>query len=126
MTVDLPHGHEAPRRPIPEPTGAPCEPTLVVPTDEFAMRITGIGGTGIVTVAQVLGTAAMLDGYFVRGLDQTGLSHRITSYNVCYTKLLRSSTTALLRGALPPSIRFDGLRSRCTIPFACAHSSAST
>lgn len=53
---------------------APAEP--IVPTVEFAVRITGIGGTGVVTVAQVLGTAAMRDGYTVRGLDQIGLSQK--------------------------------------------------
>ena len=47
-----------------------------MPIDDFAMRITGIGGTGVVTVAQVIGTAAMLDGYDVRGLDQIGLSQK--------------------------------------------------
>jgi indolepyruvate ferredoxin oxidoreductase len=52
------------------------DPQLRVPTDEFGMRITGIGGTGVVTVAQTLATAALLDGRFVRGLDQTGLAQK--------------------------------------------------
>jgi indolepyruvate ferredoxin oxidoreductase len=52
------------------------EPVLVVPTSEMALRITGIGGTGVVTVAQILGTAGMLDGFEVRGLDQIGLSQK--------------------------------------------------
>jgi len=52
------------------------EPTLRVPADEFGMRIAGIGGTGVVTVAQTLATAALLDGRFVRGLDQTGLAQK--------------------------------------------------
>lgn len=51
-------------------------PVLQVDENDFAMRITGIGGTGVVTVAQVLGTAAMLDGFHVRGLDQIGLAQK--------------------------------------------------
>ncbi len=65
-------GHPA----APEPPTDLPPPTVVVPRDDFALRITGIGGTGVVTVAQVLGTAAMLDGYHVRGLDQIGLSQK--------------------------------------------------
>jgi indolepyruvate ferredoxin oxidoreductase len=59
----------------PAPPAVP-DPVPVVPTDDFAMRITGIGGTGVVTVAQIIGTAAMLDGFDVRGLDQIGLSQK--------------------------------------------------
>ena len=52
------------------------EPALRVPRDGFAVHMMGIGGTGVVTVNQILGTAALLDGRHVRGLDQTGLSQK--------------------------------------------------
>ena len=52
------------------------EPVLKVPGEGFAVHMMGIGGTGVVTVNQILGTAAMLDGKHVRGLDQTGLSQK--------------------------------------------------
>ena len=52
------------------------EPALKVPAEGFALHMMGIGGTGVVTVNQILGTAALLDGKHVRGLDQTGLSQK--------------------------------------------------
>ena len=52
-----------PVRPAPGPAG-------------FALFMAGVGGTGVVTVSQVLATAALLDGLGIIGLDQTGLSQK--------------------------------------------------
>ncbi len=51
------------------------EPALKVPAAANVFMM-GIGGTGVVTVNQILGTAGLLDGKHVRGLDQTGLSQK--------------------------------------------------
>ena len=56
--------------PLPDPP--PAEPG----TERVALRLAGIGGTGVVTAAQILSTAAMLDGWEIAGLDQTGLSQK--------------------------------------------------
>ena len=53
--------------PVPEP---------VVSADNFGVRLTGVGGTGVVTVSQVLATAGLLAGWLARSLDQTGLAQK--------------------------------------------------
>ena len=60
---------------ISAPTIFPA-PVRVVPDDDCTIRLAGIGGTGVVTVSQILGTAALLEGKSAKGLDQTGLSQK--------------------------------------------------
>ncbi|MEM7324593.1 MAG: DUF6537 domain-containing protein [Actinomycetota bacterium] len=65
----------------PSPDRAVARPTLPDPPiaevgDSVRIRLAGIGGTGVVTAAQIIGTAAMFDGWRVGGLDQTGLSQK--------------------------------------------------
>ncbi|MEO6570658.1 MAG: indolepyruvate ferredoxin oxidoreductase family protein, partial [Ilumatobacteraceae bacterium] len=63
------------RRTPPDPAELPA-PTAIVDVDDFTVRLSGIGGTGVITVSQIIGTAALFDGLNVRGLDQTGLSQK--------------------------------------------------
>lgn len=51
-------------------------PDLAPVTDSYGMRITGIGGTGVVTVSAVLATAAVIDGLTARTVDMTGLAQK--------------------------------------------------
>lgn len=60
-------------------------------TDAFDIRIMGVGGTGVITVAQILATAAILDGHSVRSLDQTGLAQKGGAV-ISDIKISRSST----------------------------------
>jgi indolepyruvate ferredoxin oxidoreductase len=59
------------------PLGADDLPDPVeISTMPHTTRITGIGGTGVVTISQILTTAATMAGRFVRSLDQTGLAQK--------------------------------------------------
>jgi indolepyruvate ferredoxin oxidoreductase len=95
VTVELPPGAGVvAHRERPEP---PAVPDVAHPASGDVF-LAGIGGTGIVTVNQVLGSAAVRDGLAVHGLDQTGLSQKagpVTSH-------LRIAADA---GALGPANR---------------------
>lgn len=75
VTVEPDNAAATRARPTPPIDLADPHDPIVDPAD-FTVRLTGIGGTGVVTVSQIVGTAAMLAGRHVRGLDQTGLSQK--------------------------------------------------
>ncbi|MDT7577217.1 MAG: indolepyruvate ferredoxin oxidoreductase, partial [Pseudonocardiales bacterium] len=72
VTVEIDPSATSARRERPEPPPAPD----VAHPSSGDVFLAGIGGTGIVTVNQVLGSAAVRDGRAVHGVDQTGLSQK--------------------------------------------------
>jgi indolepyruvate ferredoxin oxidoreductase len=75
VTVEVRPGKKPRMGPTPEP---PILPDLAVApvTSTQNVFFAGIGGTGIVTVNQVLATAALRAGFDVESLDQIGLSQK--------------------------------------------------
>jgi indolepyruvate ferredoxin oxidoreductase len=61
---------------IPLPSVELRDPLRLFDPSHFTLRMMGIGGTGVVTVSQVIGVAALLEGLHVAELDQTGLSQK--------------------------------------------------
>ncbi|MCA2206589.1 indolepyruvate ferredoxin oxidoreductase family protein [Nocardia rosealba] len=74
VTVEVSPDKRAGRETL-EPPAVP-DPAPGVPQRTQNVLIAGIGGTGIVTVNQVLATAALRAGYEVETLDQIGLSQK--------------------------------------------------
>jgi indolepyruvate ferredoxin oxidoreductase len=90
----------APRLPeaeLPEPPRATA--------DDVRIRLVGVGGTGVVTVSQLLGMAALLDGRHASGLDQTGLSQKAGQV----VSDVRLSRAPLEEGVTVPSAAADVL-----------------
>lgn len=51
-------------------------PTVRRPGKDFGIRLAGVGGTGVVTVSQIMATAGLIAGWYTRSLDQTGLAQK--------------------------------------------------
>ena len=71
-----PKGAAPARKTLPAVDVALPEPEPAVPAGRFSVFMAGIGGTGVVTINQILGTAAAIAGRSVRGMDQTGSSQK--------------------------------------------------
>jgi indolepyruvate ferredoxin oxidoreductase len=79
VTVQAPPPSADRPRPLPDLPAdlpEPADKVTVPAVGGYSLVATGIGGTGVVMLNQVLATAAFLDGLGVTGLDQTGLSQK--------------------------------------------------
>ncbi len=66
------------RKPVPPAWDGPepADPELPATAAPYGILVTGIGGSGVVTIGALLGMAAHLEGKGVAVLDQTGLSQK--------------------------------------------------
>jgi indolepyruvate ferredoxin oxidoreductase len=109
VTVEVPaEGAPAVAADRPAPPDVP-EPALPPISGIYNLFLAGIGGTGIVTVNQVLAMAALRAGLHAEGLDQTGLSQKagpVTSHLRISTEALASSNR-VSPGAADCILAFD-------------------
>ena len=80
---------------LPEP------PAAALDAAPYNILITGIGGTGVITIGALLGMAAHLEGKGISALDMTGMSQKngaVTSH----VRIARSPT-ASVPSASPPA-----------------------
>lgn len=75
ITINVKREPQKRARPIYEVHQALPDPEIRV-GEAVSVCMTGIGGTGVVTTNQILGTAAVLSGKHIASLDQTGLSQK--------------------------------------------------
>jgi len=80
LTVETADG-TLPKAAKPKPIPFPAEVLLTEPESSvrgrrYSAALVGIGGTGVVTVNQILGTAAFMDGKAVQTYDHTGSSQK--------------------------------------------------
>ncbi|MFZ4809226.1 MAG: indolepyruvate ferredoxin oxidoreductase family protein [Hyphomicrobiaceae bacterium] len=66
------------------------EPQLPSVDQPMSLIVTGVGGTGVVTVSQVLGQAAYLEGKGFGGIDMTGLAQKGGAV-ACHMRVARSA-----------------------------------
>ncbi|MDF3308886.1 indolepyruvate ferredoxin oxidoreductase family protein [Rhodococcus sp. T2V] len=76
VTVELPEKSASAGRKNPPTPPTVAEPDFPTLEETYNVFLAGVGGTGIVTVNQVLGMAALRAGLHAEGLDQTGLSQK--------------------------------------------------
>lgn len=110
VTVELPDPAKRKRRGTNRPQQPPRLPELVhePPTTTQNVFLAGIGGTGIVTVNQVLATAALRAGYEVASLDQIGMSQKAGPV---------VSHLRFAAGALEPANRLAPASADCLLAF---------
>ncbi len=117
VTVEVPDGaaRSSGKRPKgeradgerPKPPAVP-DVAVALPAGGADVFLAGIGGTGVVTVNQVLGTAALRDGLAVHGVDQTGLSQKAGPV---------TSHLRLAVGDLAPANRVGPAQASCILAF---------
>ncbi|WP_433062420.1 indolepyruvate ferredoxin oxidoreductase family protein [Dactylosporangium sp. CS-033363] len=93
---------------------APAEPNhkASVGDGTYGIYLVGIGGTGVVTVNQLLATAALLDGLHTAGLDQTGMSQKagaVVSHLQIGAAPVDARTAAVSDGQADLYLVFDAL-----------------
>jgi indolepyruvate ferredoxin oxidoreductase len=91
----------------PEPAGK-----ARVSTTPYGVYMIGIGGTGVVTVNQLLATAALLDGLHTAGMDQTGMSQKagqVASHLQISSEPLARRTATVSAGEADAYLVFDVL-----------------
>ena len=70
-------------------------------TAPFGVLVTGIGGTGVITIGQILGMAAHLEGKGVSVLDMSGLAQKYGAGDVAREDRGQRRTTCTWRASAP-------------------------